>query len=122
MSLQNREPAVDLLEQNHARQFVRQRHFAQRHRMLRRAARLFAEPIRRPVHPDVVLAICCMSLLLVGMDVTIVNVALPSIGHDLHTKLAGMQWVVDAYTLVVASFLMRPLFRAIGGASGVGVC
>ena len=53
-----------------------------------------------------VLAICCMSLLLVGMDVTIVNVALPSIGLDLKTRLAGMQWVVDAYTLVLASFLM----------------
>ena len=61
---------------------------------------------RPPVHPDVVLAICCMSLLLVGMDVTIVNVALPAIGHDLHTRMAGLQWVVDAYTLVVASFLM----------------
>jgi EmrB/QacA subfamily drug resistance transporter len=60
----------------------------------------------RPVHPDVVLAICCMSLLLVGMDVTIVNVALPSIGLDFGARMAGMQWVVDAYTLVVASFLM----------------
>ena len=60
----------------------------------------------RVVHPDVILGICCMSLLLVGMDVTIVNVALPAIGHDLGAKLAGMQWVVDAYTLVVASFLM----------------
>jgi EmrB/QacA subfamily drug resistance transporter len=58
------------------------------------------------VHPDLILCICCMSLLLVGMDVTIVNVALPAIGHDLGAKLAGMQWVVDAYTLVVASFLM----------------
>jgi EmrB/QacA subfamily drug resistance transporter len=47
-----------------------------------------------------------MSLLLAGMDVTIVNVALPAIGQDLGAKLAGMQWVVDAYTLVVASFLM----------------
>ena len=34
---------------------------------------------RRPVHPDLILGICCMSLLLVGMDVTIVNVALPAI-------------------------------------------
>jgi EmrB/QacA subfamily drug resistance transporter len=65
-----------------------------------------ATSTRRPVHQDLVLCICCMSLLLVGMDVTIVNVALPSIGHDLHTKMAGLQWVVDAYTLVVASFLM----------------
>ena len=47
-----------------------------------------------------------MSLLIVGMDVTIVNVALPAIQHDLHATLAGLQWIVDAYTLVVASLLM----------------
>jgi EmrB/QacA subfamily drug resistance transporter len=53
-----------------------------------------------------VLAICCMSLLIVGLDNTIVNVALPSIGHDLHAHVAGLQWTVDAYTLVLASLLM----------------
>jgi EmrB/QacA subfamily drug resistance transporter len=53
-----------------------------------------------------VLAICCMSLFIVGIDVTIVNVALPSIQHDLHAPVSGLQWVVDAYTIVVASFLM----------------
>ncbi len=58
------------------------------------------------LRPNLVLAICCMSLLLVGMDVTIVNVALPSIQHDLHASLSGLQWIVDAYTLVVASLLM----------------
>ena len=61
---------------------------------------------RRPVQPNLVLAVCCTSMLLVGMDVTIVNVALPAVGHDLHATLAGLQWVVDAYTLVVASLLM----------------
>ena len=53
-----------------------------------------------------VLAICCMSLLIVGLDNTIVNVALPSIGRELHTSVAGLQWTVDAYTLVLASLLM----------------
>lgn len=47
-----------------------------------------------------------MSLLLVGMDVTIVNVALPAIQHDLKSNLSGLQWILDAYTLVVASLLM----------------
>jgi EmrB/QacA subfamily drug resistance transporter len=61
---------------------------------------------RVTVHPNLVLGICCLSLLLVGMDVTIVNVALPAIQHDLHASLSGLQWVVDAYTLVVASLLM----------------
>jgi EmrB/QacA subfamily drug resistance transporter len=59
-----------------------------------------------PTHPNLILAICCMSLLIVGMDVTIVNVALPAIQHDLHATLSGLQWILDAYTLVVASLLM----------------
>jgi EmrB/QacA subfamily drug resistance transporter len=53
-----------------------------------------------------VLAICCMSLLIVGLDNTIINVALPSIGRELHTTVSGLQWTVDAYTLVLASLLM----------------
>src|SRR3984957_2359073 len=53
-----------------------------------------------------VLAICCMSLFIVGVDVTIVNVALPTISKDFHAPVSGLQWVMDAYTLVLASFLM----------------
>jgi EmrB/QacA subfamily drug resistance transporter len=53
-----------------------------------------------------VLAICCMSLFIVGLDVTVVNVALPSIGRDLHAGVSGLQWIIDAYTLVLASLLM----------------
>jgi EmrB/QacA subfamily drug resistance transporter len=53
-----------------------------------------------------VLAICCMSLLIVGLDNTIVNVALPSLQRDLGTSVSGLQWTVDAYTLVLASLLM----------------
>src|ERR1700743_1781300 len=56
--------------------------------------------------PWLILAICCMSLLIVGTDSTIVKWALPSIRHDLHASLSGLQWSVDAYTLVIASFLM----------------
>ena len=53
-----------------------------------------------------ILAICCLSLLIVGLDTTIVNVALPSIQHDLHAPVSGLQWTIDAYTLVLASFLL----------------
>jgi EmrB/QacA subfamily drug resistance transporter len=53
-----------------------------------------------------VLAICCLSLFLVGMDATIINVALPSIGRDFRSPVSGLQWTVDAYMLVVASLLM----------------
>jgi MFS family permease len=43
-----------------------------------------------------VLAICCTSLFMVGLDSTIVNVALPSIQRDLHSPVSGLQWTVDA--------------------------
>ena len=53
-----------------------------------------------------VLGICCMSLFIVGLDSTIVNVALPSIGRELHASVSGLQWTIDAYALVLASLLM----------------
>jgi EmrB/QacA subfamily drug resistance transporter len=53
-----------------------------------------------------VLAICCMSLLIVSLDVTVLNVALPAMQHDLHATTAGLQWTIDAYTLVLAALLM----------------
>jgi EmrB/QacA subfamily drug resistance transporter len=53
-----------------------------------------------------ILAICCLSLLIVGMDVTIVNLALPSIRTDLHASVSGLQWTIDAYTVVLASLLI----------------
>jgi EmrB/QacA subfamily drug resistance transporter len=53
-----------------------------------------------------VLGICCLSLFIVGLDTTIVNVALPSIGHQLHASVSGLQWTIAAYTLVLASLLM----------------
>ncbi|MFF0778910.1 MFS transporter [Streptomyces sp. NPDC003720] len=53
-----------------------------------------------------VLAICCMSLLIVSLDNTALNVALPSMQRELHATTSGLQWSIDAYTLVLASLLM----------------
>lgn len=53
-----------------------------------------------------VLAICCMSLLIVSLDNTALNVALPSMQRELHATTSGLQWAIDAYTLVLASLLM----------------
>ncbi|MFE0519463.1 MFS transporter [Streptomyces sp. NPDC058954] len=53
-----------------------------------------------------VLAICCMSLLIVSLDVTALNVALPDMQRELHASTSGLQWTIDAYTLVLASLLM----------------
>ncbi|MFF7163128.1 MFS transporter [Streptomyces sp. NPDC008086] len=53
-----------------------------------------------------VLAICCMSLLIVSLDTTALNVALPAMQRDLDASTSGLQWTIDAYTLVLASLLM----------------
>ncbi|MQY10889.1 Multidrug resistance protein Stp [Streptomyces sp. RB5] len=53
-----------------------------------------------------VLAICCAGVIVVVMDISVVNVALPSIRRDLHASVSGLQWTVDAYTLVLAGFLV----------------
>jgi EmrB/QacA subfamily drug resistance transporter len=53
-----------------------------------------------------VLGICSSSLLIVGLDTTIVNVALPAIHKDLNASLSGLQWTIDAYTLVLTSLLL----------------
>jgi EmrB/QacA subfamily drug resistance transporter len=53
-----------------------------------------------------VLAICRASMVVVVMDISIVTVALPAIRRDLHASVSGLQWTVDAYTLVLASFLV----------------
>ncbi|MEV7151069.1 MFS transporter [Streptomyces sp. NPDC093084] len=53
-----------------------------------------------------VLAVCCLSMFLVGLDTTIVNVGLPAIGRGLDIDTRGLEWTVDAYTLVLASLLI----------------
>ncbi|MDO0915136.1 MFS transporter [Streptomyces sp. DT2A-34] len=53
-----------------------------------------------------VLAICCMSLLIVSIDTTALNVSLPAMQRDLDASTSGLQWTIDAYTLVLASLLM----------------
>ncbi len=53
-----------------------------------------------------VLAICCMSLLIVSLDNTVLNVALPSMREEFDASVSGMQWTIDAYALVLASLLM----------------
>ena len=51
------------------------------------------------------LAVCLATFMLL-LDITVVNVALPDIQKELHTDLTGLQWVVDAYTLTLASFTL----------------
>ncbi len=53
-----------------------------------------------------VLAVCCMSLLIVSLDLTALNVALPVLQRELGAEVSGLQWTIDAYAVVLASFLM----------------
>lgn len=63
-------------------------------------------PELSPRRRVLVLAICCMSLLIVSLDTTALNVALPAMQRDLDASTSGLQWTIDAYTLVLASLLM----------------
>ena len=60
----------------------------------------------RPFSKWGVLAICAVAQFMVVLDVSIVNVALPQMRHDLGLTITGQQWVVNAYTLTFAGFLM----------------
>ncbi|MEV7236558.1 MFS transporter [Streptomyces sp. NPDC051020] len=53
-----------------------------------------------------VLAVCCLSMFLVGLDTTIVNVGLPAIGRGLGAGIRSLEWTVDAYTIVLAGLLI----------------
>jgi EmrB/QacA subfamily drug resistance transporter len=61
------------------------------------------------------LAVCVATFMLL-LDITIVNIALPSIQSDLNASLSSLQWVVDAYALTLASFLL--LFGSLGDRLG----
>src|SRR3954468_13185449 len=61
------------------------------------------------------IAVCVATFMLL-LDITIVNVALPSIQRDLNAGLSSLQWVVDAYALTLASFLL--VFGSLGDRLG----
>jgi EmrB/QacA subfamily drug resistance transporter len=52
------------------------------------------------------LAVLCLSLLVIGLDNTILNVALPTLQHDLDASASQLQWIVDVYLLVFAGVLL----------------
>jgi EmrB/QacA subfamily drug resistance transporter len=67
---------------------------------------------RRPIGPGLgsrqtwILVVCCLAQFMVILDLSIVNVALPSIQSSLSFSQADLQWVVDAYAITFAGFLM----------------
>jgi EmrB/QacA subfamily drug resistance transporter len=57
-------------------------------------------------HPVAALAVICLSVFVISVDATIVNVALPTLSRDLNADTAQLQWIVDAYTLVMSGLLL----------------
>ena len=52
------------------------------------------------------LAVVCLATAVLMLDIAVVNTALPHIASDLNAGLSGLQWVVDAYTLALASVVL----------------
>ncbi|MFJ3594687.1 MULTISPECIES: MFS transporter [unclassified Streptomyces] len=67
-----------------------------------------ASPATADSRPNraVLLAVTCLGQFMVLLDNTIVGAALPDMQHRLHTELTGLQWIVDAYVLLVAMLLL----------------
>jgi len=57
-------------------------------------------------HPIPALAVICLGVFVISVDATIVNVALPTLSRELHADTAQLQWIVDAYTLVMSGLLL----------------
>src|SRR6478672_6618916 len=56
--------------------------------------------------PIAALAVICLSVFVISVDATIVNVALPTLSRELNADTAQLQWIVDAYTLVMSGLLL----------------
>jgi len=65
-----------------------------------------ASPAPAVARPRLLLVVCCVAQFMVILDLSIVNVALPSIQSSLNFTSADLQWVVDAYAIAFAGFLM----------------
>src|SRR6476659_4776852 len=53
------------------------------------------------------LIILCVGIFMILLDITVVNVALPDIQRELHTSFTDLQWVVDAYALLLATCMLN---------------
>ena len=73
-----------------------------------RSAASSSIPSTRSVHERrwVILGVLCLSLLIIVMDNTILNVAIPSLIRDLGATNSQMQWIVDSYVIVFAGLLL----------------
>jgi MFS family permease len=54
-----------------------------------------------------ILVVVCVAVFMLLLDITVVNVALPNIEKELHTSFTDLQWVVDAYALMLAATMLN---------------
>jgi MFS family permease len=54
----------------------------------------------------VIVGTCCLSMFMIAIDTTVVNLALPLIGRGLHAPVAGLQWTIAAYSITTASLML----------------
>ncbi|HTU07298.1 MAG TPA: MFS transporter, partial [Trebonia sp.] len=64
-----------------------------------------ARPASRAMEAATV-GVCCLSMFMIAVDTTVVNLALPLIGRGLHAGVAGLQWTIAAYTITTASLML----------------
>jgi EmrB/QacA subfamily drug resistance transporter len=64
-----------------------------------------ATPPGRVTHATIV-CVCCLSTIMIAVDTTLVNLALPLIQAGLHAPVAGLQWIIAAYTITTASLML----------------
>jgi MFS family permease len=76
--------------------------------MARAAGALNDGRVRRPGHARqaAIIGVCCLTVFMIAIDTTVVNVALPLIGRGLHAPVAGLQWTIAAYTVTTASLML----------------
>src|SRR6266536_3255795 len=70
---------------------------------------------RRSRHPGLALAVIMACQLMVILDATIVNIALPNIQHALHFSITSLSWVLNAYTLTFGGLLLLGGFATSAG-------
>ena len=74
--------------------------------MSRSALPVSSPLLRSGMPPALAVGVACLSSFMVVMDGAIVNVALPAMQTDMHLSAAALQWVVDAYLLVLGGFML----------------
>lgn len=67
---------------------------------------LAGEMLPRNARQAAIVGVCCMTIFMIAIDTTVVNLALPLIGRSLHAPVSALQWTVAAYTVTTASLML----------------